>query len=281
MFRIGEFARFGSVSVRSLRHYHELGLLVPAEVDPSSGYRGYSVDQLAQLNRIVALKELGFSLDQIRQVISDVTLDELRGMLRLRRAQLEVELAQQHERLAQVEARLRAIEEEGAVPRDDVVIKRLPAQRVAVIGNPAPGFGPTNLEPILTPAIQQLAEILSSRDVEIVGNAFGFYEGDPEDGTLVAYVALPIGPGAVDIPAPVEIVELPEVAEAASVVMPSPTEDGYPAMYRELMRWIDTHGYEVDGHGRDVFLNTTPPKSRSEVVMEIQWPLRRVRRTAG
>jgi effector-binding domain-containing protein len=92
---------------------------------------------------------------------------------------------------------------------------------------------------------------------------------------------LPIGPGAVDIPAPVEIVELPEVAEAASVVMPSPTEDGYPAMYRELMRWIDTHGFEVDGHGRDVFLNTTPPKSRSDVVMEIQWPLRRVRRTAG
>src|SRR4051812_44844045 len=266
MFRIGEFARLGSVSVRSLRHYHDLGLLVPADIDGATGYRAYAGAQLAQLNRIVALKELGFSLEQIQQVISDVTVEELRGMLMLRRAQIADELALQHDQLAHVEARLRAIEREGAMPRDDIVIKRLPAQRVAVIGSPAPGFGPTNLEPILTPAIQQLAEILMSHDVEIVGNAFGYYEGEPDDGTLVAFVALPIGPVAVDLPAPVEVVELPEVAEAVSVVMASPTADDYPATYGELMRWIDAHGYETDGHGRDVYLNTSAPESRDDVV---------------
>jgi DNA-binding transcriptional MerR regulator len=81
MFSIGEFARLGTVSVRALRHYDEIGLLRPAKVDPDTGYRGYSAEQLGQLNRIVALKELGLSLAQVRQLLGGITLDELRGML--------------------------------------------------------------------------------------------------------------------------------------------------------------------------------------------------------
>jgi DNA-binding transcriptional MerR regulator len=50
MFSIGEFARLGGVSVRTLRHYDEIGLLRPATVDPDTGYRGYSGTQLGQIN---------------------------------------------------------------------------------------------------------------------------------------------------------------------------------------------------------------------------------------
>ena len=92
MFSIGEFSRLGGVSVRTLRHYDEIGLLCPATVDPDTGYRGYSADQLGQLNRIMALKELGLSLAQARRLLDGITLDELHGMLILRRAQLEHEL---------------------------------------------------------------------------------------------------------------------------------------------------------------------------------------------
>ncbi len=81
------FARLGTVSVRALRHYDQIGLLRPAKVDPDTGYRGYSAEQLGQLNRIVALKELGLSLAQVRQLLGGITLDELWGMLMLRRAQ--------------------------------------------------------------------------------------------------------------------------------------------------------------------------------------------------
>jgi DNA-binding transcriptional MerR regulator len=76
----------GTVSVRTLRHYDEIGLLRPAKVDPETGYRGYSAEQLGRLNRIIALKELGPSLAQTRQLLDGITLDELRGMLMLRRA---------------------------------------------------------------------------------------------------------------------------------------------------------------------------------------------------
>jgi DNA-binding transcriptional MerR regulator len=81
MFSIGEFARLGGVSVRTLRHYDEIGLLRPATVDPDTGYRGYSAPQLTQLNRIMALKELGLSLTQARRLLAGITVEELRGML--------------------------------------------------------------------------------------------------------------------------------------------------------------------------------------------------------
>ncbi|WP_296193289.1 MerR family transcriptional regulator [uncultured Microbacterium sp.] len=65
MLSIGEFARLVGVSVRMLRHYDRLGLLVPARVDEYSGYRFYSAAQLDRANRLVALKDLGFRLDEV------------------------------------------------------------------------------------------------------------------------------------------------------------------------------------------------------------------------
>src|SRR5579875_3910758 len=108
MFSIGDFARLGRVSVRMLRHYDALGLLPPARVDSGSGYRLYEAAQLTQLNRIVALKDLGFTLQQVRSILGDkVSVAELRGMLRLRQAELQSRLTADAARLAQVEARLR------------------------------------------------------------------------------------------------------------------------------------------------------------------------------
>ena len=87
MFSIGEFARHGRVSVRMLRHYDTIGLLRPACVDPVSGYRLYQASQLAELNRVIALKELGFTLQQVQSILAEqVSAAELRGMLKLRRA---------------------------------------------------------------------------------------------------------------------------------------------------------------------------------------------------
>ena len=67
MIKIGDFARLGQVSVVTLRHYDDIGLLKPVRVDSFTGYRYYSIEQLNHLNRILTLKDLGFSLDQVEQ----------------------------------------------------------------------------------------------------------------------------------------------------------------------------------------------------------------------
>jgi len=78
MFKIGEFSKLGQVSTRMLRHYDQLGLLRPSQTDKFTSYRYYTIDQLARLNRIIALKELGFSLEQVAQLLDkevDLPLD--------------------------------------------------------------------------------------------------------------------------------------------------------------------------------------------------------------
>jgi DNA-binding transcriptional MerR regulator len=107
MSSIGEFARHGRISVRMLRHYDTIGLLRPACVDPASGYRFYQASQLAELNRVIALKDLGFTLQQVQAIINErVSAAELRGMLKLRRAEIHAQIEAETTRLARVEARL-------------------------------------------------------------------------------------------------------------------------------------------------------------------------------
>jgi MerR HTH family regulatory protein len=65
LLKIGEFARVGQVSIATLRYYDQYGLLKPNALDPDTGYRYYSLDQLARLNRILALKELDFPWNRL------------------------------------------------------------------------------------------------------------------------------------------------------------------------------------------------------------------------
>ena len=157
MLSIGDFARAGRVSVRMLRHYDAIGLLRPARVDASTGYRSYTAGQLALLNRIVALKELGLTLAQVQQVVeSAVTVDEIRGMLTLRRAELETRIQEDTARLAHVQARLRIIESEGQMSAYEVVIKSVPALRVAELTGTAKTMDPSSIGPVVRGLYERL-----------------------------------------------------------------------------------------------------------------------------
>jgi DNA-binding transcriptional MerR regulator len=105
MIKIGDFARLSQVSVVTLRYYDEMDLLKPVRVDAFTGYRFYSADQLPRLNRILALKDLGFSLEQIRLMLADgLSSEQLRSMLTQQRAQVEKRLADDQDRLVRIEA---------------------------------------------------------------------------------------------------------------------------------------------------------------------------------
>src|ERR1700760_4484944 len=83
MYGIATVARLAQVSVRTLRHYDDLGLLKPAYVDPLTGYRHYRPEQVVRLHRILVLRDLGVSLSEVGQLIDDdLTVEQLRGILR-------------------------------------------------------------------------------------------------------------------------------------------------------------------------------------------------------
>jgi DNA-binding transcriptional MerR regulator len=139
MFKISDFSQLARVSVRTLRLYDELDLLKPARVDRLTGYRQYEASQLPRLNRILALKDLGFSLEQIAQLLrEDMPAERLRGMLLMRRADLERELEENQSRLARVESRLRQIESEGRVSPYDVTLKETPPMTIVAAKSVVP-----------------------------------------------------------------------------------------------------------------------------------------------
>src|SRR5258708_38101308 len=115
--KIGEFARVAQVSLATLRHYEKSGLLKPMVLDPDTGYRYYSLDQLPRLNRILALKYLGFSLEQIAQILEEeLPLEHLRGMLTLKQAQTQQMIDAAQARLSRIAAPLRRIAQEAELP---------------------------------------------------------------------------------------------------------------------------------------------------------------------
>jgi predicted transcriptional regulator YdeE/DNA-binding transcriptional MerR regulator len=111
MLKIGEFSQEAQVSIKTLRYYDRVGLLKPAWKDRFSGYRYYHRTQLEDLKRILALKKLGFSLEQIQTIVQeDLSLSQLRVMLALKQAELEKEISANRARLAEVEAQLQQLE---------------------------------------------------------------------------------------------------------------------------------------------------------------------------
>ena len=251
MFTIGDFARSGRVSVRMLRHYDAIGLLHPAAVDPNTGYRFYEIGQLARLNRVVALKDLGFTLEQVAMIIDDqLDVDELRSILQLRKTELHDQIASDTARLARVEARLRVIEMEDAMSNDEVQIKHVPAVRVAELSAPIGGFEPQFITPVLGPLFDQLMSRLGAAGVPCIGAPIAYYEDAPDDNGLVAHAAAPIPDDA----APGDdlvVVELPEIS-AASIVHRGPMDNVMPTI-QTLGSWIVAHGYRSAGYNREVY----------------------------
>ena len=131
--QIGDLALLTHISVRMLRHYDEIDLFKPALIRENT-YREYGIAQLPVLNRILALKDLGFSLEQIRSLVRDgFAPQRLRDLLELRRNELETHISQESERLNNVEQRLLMMDKEKTMTNYPVTVKSLPAQLIASV----------------------------------------------------------------------------------------------------------------------------------------------------
>ncbi|MBN6057363.1 MerR family transcriptional regulator [Nonomuraea sp. RK-328] len=266
MFGIGDFARLGLVSVRMLRHYDAIGLLRPAHVDPVTGYRSYQAAQLSRLNRVVALKDLGFTLEQVRAILDDeVSTEELHGMVRLRRAELEARISADRARLRGVEARLRAIERAGGMGTVDVVVKKVAPVRVAELSALARSYEPEDIGPVIGPLFGELCARLDAAGVAPVGPSVAYYlpEGD---GPVRVHAAFPV---SAEPPAGegLRVVTLPGIETAATVVHHG-SMDGVGTTLQELAHWIEENGYRSLSLGREVYLDC--PEEEDAWVTELQ-----------
>ena len=179
MFKIGEFSKLGQVSTHRLRHYDKLGLLKPNHIDRLTGYRYYTVEQLAQLNRIVALRKLGFSLEQVAQLLAgqdELSAEQLRGMLMMRQAEIERQLQAGQEQLQEIEARLQQIEQEGRPSPYEIVVKSIPAQAIASIRQLVPTTA--EIDYYCQKMYRSLYQSLQAEHISVVGSEVMLFHAD-------------------------------------------------------------------------------------------------------
>lgn len=266
MIPIGDFARLGRVSVRMLRHYDAIGLLPPEHVDPHSGYRFYTRDQLRRLNRIVALKELGLRLEQVRAVVEEsLTAAELHAMLRLRQADLQAQIREGELQLARVQARLRLIETEESMTHPDITTKTVPATSAVGLTAMAATATQQDIGPVIQPLYPKIMAQLAAAGVHPIGPSIAYYTPAPEqsEDALRVHVTFPVAaesvPGLdrIDIPA----------AQVASVIHRGPME-GVDEAYQLLHAWVQDNGYTATGSAREIYLEVH--EDPADWVTEIQ-----------
>lgn len=279
--RIGEFSALGRVSVRMLRHYEKLGLLRPREVDAWTSYRYYTLDQLPRLNRIIALKELGFSLEQVGGILADdPSAADMRALLGARRAQLAADLEQASRRLAQVDLRLARIKIEGVPPDEaEVVTKSLPAVTVASVRAVVPSI--ECISGYCDEHFGRLAAWLTERGIAADGLTMNLYHmNEYRETDLDMESALVIdSASAAGLPAPGDgIVGVRAIAgepRAASLVLRS----GFTGMeggVMTLLGWIAASGLTLTGPLREVHLFGHPDLVAPDdpAVLELVVPVR-------
>jgi len=248
MFKIGEFSKFSRVSIKMLRHYDRLGLLKPAQIDPATRYRYYSADQLPRLNRILALRDLGLSLEQIAPLLDEaVSLEQIRGMLALKRAELEQQLQSERRRLDRIEARLGQIDQQGRSHAVDIIVRRI--------------------EPICAATLRQVLSdnddmhfLFEEVEIHVARHAARadeaplaiYHDAEYREDELDVEIAIPVRS---DLPGTkrISVRELPGYDSAACLVHTG-RYDTMEETNAALLTWIETNGYSIAGASREVYL---------------------------
>lgn len=266
MYGIGLVARLAQVSVRTLRHYDNLGLLKPSHVDPLTGYRYYTPEQVLRLHRILVLRDLGVPLAQIGRLLDDdVTIEQLRGILRLRQAEARARLAAQTEQLTRVEIRLAQLEE-ASVADYDVIVKRLEAMRVVALTEELESYD--EIGAACDRLYPRLLGALAQRGVAFEGLSIAQYEdtGD-ETRPLRITAALPV-PGGVTIEGDgLTTIDLAAAERAATTVVRG-DPGRFAGAFRALHEWVVQTGAEATAIERELYIDCDGP--RDTWVTELQ-----------
>lgn len=265
---IGRFSRVSRLSIKALRHYADAGLLVPAWVDPASGYRYYTYAQVTQAEVIRVLRSLEMPLVEVREVLGAPDRDAAATVLDRHRARLEAEL-DRHGRMLTFLRRL--IDEEDSPMQYEVSVNEIPAQHVAVLRRRVRAEG---IGEVVAAGYAEIARAIAGTGAGFAGPPFlvmtelvdpdGAAEGEVELGFPTAQPFAGAG-DVVGEERPAQLV--------AATVHRGPYEEVGPA-YRAVEQWISEHGHAADGAPREVYLNgPEDAPTPADYLTAIQFPI--------
>jgi DNA-binding transcriptional MerR regulator len=286
MLKISDFSKLAQIPVATLRFYDQIDLLKPAQVDRFTDYRYYTVDQLPRLNRIVALKDMGFSLEQVSTLLrEDLSADAMLMLLARRQEDAERELQESRARLSKVAARIREIAEEGKPAAYDIVTKSVAAQWIVSTREVVADFRAIEQSCFaMHAALHQQIEKLGLKMLGVPAprllNLYHNTEYTETDLDLEAAVVIARPASTLDLTksqASMPALTVRELAGESLVASGIHTGDlrDMPQLAKALLHWVGTHDYDVAGPLREMHLSAAVddlPTGETRLV-EVQLPV--------
>lgn len=269
MFKISEFSRLAQVPAKTLRYYAEIGLFAPAKTDPFTSYRYYSAEQLIDLNRILALKALGLSLEQIIALVKEgVSIEQVKQMLQRKHAETLETLQNEQKRLGYLEMRLQYLETAGKFPDYDVIVKQVEPITVISLREFVPDL--SVIGEAVGRSFGRLYEFLGRHGEPPAGVAMGLYHDEemPEQ-QIDVEIAIPI---AHPIPAPDDFKVYTLPASEMICTIHKGSFDQIGQAYSSLLWWLQTNNHTTLTPSREVYLQygSTP----ADNLTELQYPVK-------
>lgn len=268
MFKIGDFSRLTRVSIRMLRHYDEIGLLKPQNIDKFTGYRFYSANQIPKINRILVLKEMGFSLLEICELLKKgFDSQQMLIFLQNRKREISSVIKNENEKLLRVDTLIKSINKEDSNMKYEVVLKDIPAHKVIALRDIIPAY---DKEGALWHELQTYVE---KNNIKCTSPCYTiYYDKGYKASDVDVEVAMCI---IKDVPETdrIKVKELEAVPKMAVTIHQGPFEE-LTSAYRALAIWIESNGYEMQETSRAIqhrgpWNETNPENYMTEIHMPV------------
>ena len=270
MLKIGEFSRLSRVSIRSLRRYDEAGLLTPASIDPFTGYRYYSERQLPIANRIRALRDMGFPLAAVREVLG--CYDDpgaLERCLLLRRAEAKEVMEEAERRLRLLDTALERLRKDKDM-QYDVTIKTLPERQAASVRQIIPSY---DREGDLWSVYCQETARMNIQDGDPALCTAVYHDGEFKEQDVDVEIQKSVV-GSYPDTEHVKFKTVPAVQVASATFRGS--YDQISAVNEAVAAWVVDNGWAFDGLFFNIY-HVSPHDTRNpdEFVTEVCYPVKR------
>lgn len=241
MFKIGEFSKITNVTVKALRHYEKIGLLIPAKVEEENGYRYYHVSQLKRINQIRLLQQIGLSLEVIKNIIEQEDFTVLNHYYEMREKEIQQELDQLKNKKNMVEELKKQLKEGSSMDKYNVIIKTIPARKVMSIRKIMPNYDSEGQ------LWSELYDECQKQQIQLSQPPLGisiYHDSDYKEADVDVEIQSRIVGDYQDT-------ETVKFFEAEEMVIASVTFSGsfeqMPQVTQALGTWIEANGYKING----------------------------------
>lgn len=272
MLKIGDFSKLSRISIRMLRHYDEIGLLMPKNTDSFTSYRYYSEEQLCVAGRITALKDMGFTLSTIGEILKSYEKPEaLADYLSVKRTEVQAELEEVHRRLLLLDTAIERLRKDETALNYNVTINTLQERYVASVRQVIPAY---DQERILWGMMKKETAGLNMKVADPCYGMAVFHDEGYKESDVDVEIQMSVK-GSYENTDHVVFKTVPAVEFASAVIKGS--YEQLTSVHRVLAQWVRDNGYEFNGAMFCIYhVSPAHTQNPDELVTEVCYPVKKI-----